>query len=1034
VLIVLGITISLAAPAAGGTLPAMVNTGLLGPDGVHEAVLADYPDLRVVMIPADGRIELRRPDGRVLGDDDLEADQVRTWGSGSDTRLVRADSAGRIVRVSWGSGRQLQVMRGTDGEVIEVVGSGGQQRRVSYAGGLSIQQPLGVQLAITGGDDGRWTVRDGTGRQTRMFVDPETLRLTGWEDPRGLSTRIRTDGDVTELVGPAGDVWRTKSNGVHGWVELPDGQRWGWTQAPTGAVTELLTPAGTRATWVRDPKGRVLEAEHGGRRTVLERDSDGHLLSWIDPAGSTIRLRWEGEKAIRVTDAGGAAVAIERDEAGRVEALQTRSGGRWELERGLDGALDRVTDPAGRTLVVRRDGGGRVVTVNYQDAVTELHRDSAGRVTLVRAANGATTGFVRDAGGRIRSIRQAGRTIRIDRDSAGDVAAVHDGALEVLVERDPGGRALSAGPMQWVRDLVGQVRRVVAPAVDLRLERDILGRVRELIAGLSSVQVTRTPDGHPVRWRGAGVEVRMTRDASGRPVSERVGEQVIRLERDTRGHPERADSLRGTWRWSRGADAGMLRLEGPDGAGVGIDRDEAGRLVLGRLPGGGLSHREFRDGEVEERLDDAGGGALARGVWRAAPQAGVKWAQADDGLESTWVWDDKGDFVGVDVAGMPEESWVFGFPIDRGPTGWARASDALDRTTELSTGDRWPAWGALGGAWAYHRDQLGRLHQVTGEDGAYVLGHDPFGRLLSVDGGKARWEVEWDAMGRPHKVRRPGQIDEILWAPGQTSGTPLATGRNAATAWLDSEVGLRAWSRASSGSVSSTAAGVVDLPGIRRTFLEDPLGVIAVQRTPTGGIADSGALHPLGASGGISLFIGGPELMTGVALEPAALERTDGTLRWPWVPRGRRPSVLRAVWDPSAWAPEVDWGDPLELARQLGAVDIPERHGTLPGDFAVPWLPASLDSRVCPVGPAPGHIGIEDELEPLVWRIVNHLATEEGPLGWDVVAGPLIDPAQVGRLPPGLRVPGLHDLDAPPDVLQAPSLEQKVLAGWSGLL
>ena len=106
----------------------------------------------------------------------------------------------------------------------------------------------------------------------------------------------------------------------------------------------------------------------------------------------------------------------------------------------------------------------------------------------------------------------------------------------------------------------------------------------------------------------------------------------------------------------------------------------------------------------------------------------------------------------------------------------------------------------------------------------------------------------------------------------------------------------------------------------------------------------------------------------------------------------------------------------------------------LPGETAVPWLPSSLDERPCPVGPAPGYLGLEDELEPLVWRIIVHLTQAEGALDWDTMAGPLIDPAEVGVLPPGLRVPGLHDLDAPPDQLQLRSLEQKVLASWSGLL
>ena len=1030
-LVALGIAAMLSGGVASGALPGSGASGLLGPDGVYDIVLADYPDLRVVLVHEDGQLELQRSDGRRVRDGELEPDGVFVWGVGSDRRLVRVDEAGRIQRVTWGSGRILQVVRDEDGRVVEVLGPGGRHSRLSWDTGLVVEHPLGLALAVTGGEDGWWTVRDGTSRQARMQVDPETGGLAGWEDPRGLVTRIRALDGHTELVGPGGGVWRTASDGTTGWLEQPDGHRWTWTLHPSGTVSELRTPAGGRASWTRDEQGRVLEARHEGQRHTVERDVDGRVVSWTDPSGAELRLVWEGGVVTRVVDASGAAVVIERDEAGRAEVIETRSGGRWSIDRGLDGELENIVDPVGRALSLRRDGSGHVVAVEHGGEVTRLLRDSAGRVSGVVAANGTRTGFVRDAAGRIHKVRQPGRTLTLDRDAAGDVVSVKSGGTEVLVQRDAGGRPLSAGPMRWVRDLLGQVRRLVSPAVDLRLERDILGRVRALMAGNMTVAVQRGPGGQPVRWTGGGSEVQLSRDPAGRPIAETVGDRSIRMERDVRGHQARADGLRGTWRWSRGADAHLLRLEGPDGAGIGVDRDAAGRVVLGRLPGGGLSKRTFKDDEIVERLDDAGGGALARGVWRASSGSGVAWAQSDDGLEAAWRWDGVGALMAVEVASEPEDSWVFGSTVERGPGGWTRAVDPLGRTTELSTGDQWPAWGAVGGAWAYRRDAQGRLDQITGSEGAFLFDHDPFGRLLAVHGPAATWRVEWDAMGRPHRILRPGHIDEVLWAPGQVAGTPLATGPQAATSWLDSGTGIRAWSR---GGEGAAAAGVAELPGVGRTYIEDALGVIPIQHTLAGSITDSAALAPIGSWGGISLFTGGPELMAGVALEPAGLERTDGTVQWPWQPRGRRPAVLRAVWDDAVWSPEVDWGDPLSLARALGVVEVPKGQGSLPGDVAVPWLPQSLDSRPCPVGPAPGRVGLEDELEPLVWRIVVHLTTAEGPLDWDTVTGPLIDPDEVGRLPPGLRVPGLHDLDAPPDRLQTHSLERKVLASWPGLL
>ena len=105
-------------------------------------------------------------------------------------------------------------------------------------------------------------------------------------------------------------------------------------------------------------------------------------------------------------------MAFERDAAGRVEALLTRNGGRWELDYDLDGNLDAVLPPAGRVLKLSHNGTGRVVGAAYQDRQIRLDRDSAGRIVGVVDPRGVRTGLVRDPTGRVRTIRQVGASMQ----------------------------------------------------------------------------------------------------------------------------------------------------------------------------------------------------------------------------------------------------------------------------------------------------------------------------------------------------------------------------------------------------------------------------------------------------------------------------------------------------------------------------------------------------------------------------------------------------------------------------------------------
>jgi len=1027
------LVLALASVPARASLPVGLDGEVVGPGGVAPVVLADLPELSVELLPGSGHLRLRDArTGTRVEDGDWPPDQVTPFPGPEETRLVRADAEGRVTRVTWGSGRRCVVERDDSGRVVAVYGPGPGRKRLTYDGGLTIEDTLGTVWSATSEDGRTWVVRDGAGRQVRLSTD-DTGRLRSWEDPRGVQSVVQVREDVTEVVGPAGAVWRVGRADGGGFLEQPNGLRWTWQHDTKGRLARVTDPGGLDARWAYDSAGRLVSAEVGGRRTGVERDIEGRVTAVTDPSGATVRLRWEGDHVDQIIDASGAAVVLERDKNGAVEAILTRSGGRWELDRDLDGKLEHAVDPVGRELALDRDGAGRVGRATYQGQTVRLERDSAGRVVGVVDPRGLRTGLVREATGRVREVRSPGRSLHIERDSAGEVVGVRQGALEVLVHRDAAGRPVSAGPVAWTRDLMGVVDKLIAPGIAFLFGHDTVGRLTSVRAPGHTIELRRNPYGEAVAWTGGAADVRAERDSVGRVMVEQVGDRVMRATHGIRGGVDRVDGTRGTWRWSRGTDAAVLRAEGPDGVGVGTDRDAAGRVTLARLPGGGLLRRAFEDGVVMEQLDNGSGGMVSRTMWSPDMDGHVAWVEVEGEARRVWQTGADGGLAGIDAPDDPAASWQFSGEVDRGPGGWVRASDLLGRTTELMVGDAWPAWGAVGGAWAYERSASGALMRVTGADGAFEVAHDPFGRLVAVRNGATLWGVEWDAVGRPHRLLRPSGVHDIVWAPGQVRGTPLATGRGGEVAWVDSETGALAWSRARMGTTTASA-GAVSLPGGLGLWVEDALGLIPIRHGLRTGVADSATFDPIGGRGGLLMFTGGPELFVGGALDPAAPERTDGTLDWPWTVDDGVPRVVRSVWDPAGWDPEGPWGDPLTIADRMGLVDLPDRGTPEEVSRALPWLPGALEGQPQPIGPPRGQVSLTDELPPLEARLVAHLTRGEGPIPWSVVVGDLVPPDAVGTLPPGVFVSGLGGAGGAASDVAGAELSKKVVAGWEGLL
>ncbi|MCK6506216.1 hypothetical protein L6R53_23065 [Myxococcota bacterium] len=951
-----------------------------------------------------------------------------TWGEagllslvdpqGGLTRVV-TDAQGRPRGVAWPDGTRLEVQRDEFGRVVRMAGPGPGLLQLAWRdGGLQVVDPLGAPLVVRPGPGQRDAVRsvvviDAVGRQVRAFYGPDPLgreRLLGWEEPRGLTSWVRYEPRAVSVVDGAGRSWRAELDPA-GRVQAvldPGAARWTWRRDAQGRVIGVEDPAGRIHAWARDQEGRLVGVGRGAVPWRLRRDVQGRLVEVADPVGATVTLvRDPAGRIVRITDPAGGETSLARGRAGTVETVAT-AGGRWRLDLDLLGRVARVTGPDARRWELQRDAAGRLTLL--RDPVRgsfALDRGASGALTRLRGPAGDAVGLARDALGRLQALRwPGGEEVSVRRDAAGEVVELRRGPWVVGLQRDASEEPVRAGAVQWRRDGAGRVRELLAPGRAWRVERDGAGLVRAVQAGDWSVTVGRDRAGRVVRWSGTDGEVEARRDPAGRITREQVRlpappqaqttaevaleEAVLApvpaaaaalvpaldLSWDPRGRLQTLALEARTWRLLRDAAGRLLRVVGPEGIAVGVDRDEAGRVTLVRHPAHSLLRLTWLPDGLRLALEDSGGRRLAA---RALTL-------------------DAGDRV----VALEEQPWgalrlrrdgrgrVVALERDGGAGGWRVAEDGqveggdgsrvqldpLGRALAARPPAGAPAWGVGGATLAYAWDDEGRLAWVAGELGAARLEHDALGRLvgLSPEVGDP-WTLRYDARGRLAQIEQGGRVLHTLaWGPAVDDGPQslLASGPRGEATWAPGPWGP-AGLRGPEGD-----GGLVDRVG-------DPAGApwwwlreggaagaagVDPRGYPATGTGDPWGADLPGPAGGLQPFPGGPVLALapaeggavpgGAALDPATGQRTDGLAPWPWA--GLAAGVEAGAWadggpqalDPAPWSATGPWQAPLRLLVALGELEDPVGGAwtalPAPGP-ALPWLPASLDRADPPLGP-----------------------------------------------------------------------------------
>ena len=170
-------------------------------------------------------------------------------------------------------------------------------------------------------------------------------------------------------------------------------------------------------------------------------------------------------------------------------------------------------------------------------------------------------------------------------------------------------------------------------------------------------------------------------------------------------------------------------------------------------------------------------------------------------------------------------------------------------------------------------------------------------------------------------------------------------------------------------------------------FSERPLG--AQPQGPRGAVLSHSpwemtkALQPwpsseldglLGIDGGIQIFPGGPIIHGITAIDPVSGARLDGLEPLPWVPRAARQEPQSHALDPSRWAPQHQWGEPLAILTAMGELAPIDTGRWMSGDAAEPavyWLPPSLEGGLPPLGPRSSDLPLSED--PITEALVRAL-------------------------------------------------------------
>ncbi len=489
-------------------------------------------------------------------------------------------------------------------------------------------------------------------------------------------------------------------------------------------------------------------------QNVQHFDSEGHLLSWLDPNGQGLRFAYNG-----------------------------------------DGRLENVTDSGGREVVFVYDSEGRLITVILPDSSTVSYQFEDEFLTSVTDQAGAVTRYVYgDKGFLARAIDPSGTVL---------FENTYDDSGRVLTQTDPAGNTIS---FDWsegtASDPSGTWKDSYTDRNELAKRVDALGNETEYSYNESSEPVSITDP--------LDNETTMTYDGRGNMLTktDALGNTESWTYDESNNMLSHTDQLGNTSSYTYDENGNQISEADPLGAVTTHEYDSAGRLIKEVDPLGRVTRSVYdSEGNLIESITPSGAtttyayDALGRQISETDPLGNTTTSEYDAagrlvkttdplGHSTTSTYDEAGRLVTQTDANGNETSYQYD---DAGRQVAVIAPDGATTRSSYNKFDQLTAsTDALGRVTSYEYDALGRqvatisptgvrTETTYDANGNVIDAQDPLGNKTKSVFDELGHEIETtDALGRTTKTvyDAVGNVVKTIDALGNASTTTYdAVGR-----------------------------------------------------------------------------------------------------------------------------------------------------------------------------------------------------------------------------------------------------------------
>ncbi len=265
------------------------------------------------------------------GDTITYSSKGETSSDGANLTFTR-DTQGRITQITDPMGQSLTYQYDFYGDLVTVTDQSGNVSHFTYDSNHTLLQaydPLGRQGVRTEYDsDGRVTEVVGPQGNIQTFNNDLINRVQTTTDALGNATTIAYDanGNVIQKTDPMGTVTTYTYNSLNEvlteTIHYPDGtsRTTGNTYNANGLELSTTDPAGNTTYFTYDSQGHLLTSTDAqGNKTSITYNAGGQPTLYVDPAGNKTAVTYNAQgQVLSITDGLGNTTSFQENAAGQI--------------------------------------------------------------------------------------------------------------------------------------------------------------------------------------------------------------------------------------------------------------------------------------------------------------------------------------------------------------------------------------------------------------------------------------------------------------------------------------------------------------------------------------------------------------------------------------------------------------------------------------------------------------------------------------------------------------------------------------------